>query len=224
LLNKIVFHIFAVVGKSFPATIFLLPSCCCQRWQQVFSTPEAVANPVFEKPHYLMTKQDLVEAISTQTGISKRDLAGWIGTDHSILSRYLSGTRSLPLRALQQLLFLHLQLADLPPLPATTATTEADRPAWQQLAETCLQKRAVLEAQLVIMQQRWQAAAKALQLLATLAGDTVMLTPKKIRWIAEQRYQAEKVMAECNPAAQQKLAVQIALLQKGGGIVRGIAP
>jgi hypothetical protein len=160
-----------------------------------------------------MTKKDLVDAIGTQTGISKRDLAEWIGTHHSILSRYLAGTRSLPLKAVQQLLFLHQYLADLPPLPSTHPTAE-NKMEWQKQAENCKQKISGLQTQYTLVLHNRQAAARALQLLATLAADTAMLTPKKQRWIEEQRYQAEKQLAENNLMAQQKLYMQIALLQK----------
>ncbi|RYG10757.1 MAG: cation acetate symporter, partial [Burkholderiales bacterium] len=36
------------------------------------------------------------QTICIQTGISKRDLAGWIGTDQSVLSRYVAGRRIPP--------------------------------------------------------------------------------------------------------------------------------
>lgn len=174
-----------------------------------------VAKPLFYNPvkQKLMTKKDLVEAISTQTGISKRDLARWIGTDQSILSRYLNGSRSLPLKALQQLLFLHQQLSDLPALPqeSPAANSSAD---WQTSATACRQRLVVLQARYAAMQQVRNAAAKALQLLAALAEDVVMLTPKKERWIAEQCYLAGKLEAENNLKNQQKLWVQITLLQK----------
>lgn len=160
-----------------------------------------------------MTKHHLVEAISSQTGISKRDLAQWIGTHHSILSRYLAGTRSLPLKAVQQLLFLHQQLADLPELlpaePVETNTTD-----WKQQAADCSARLSNLQTRYAAVCLGWQTATKALQLLAALAADTVMLTPKKERWIAEQRYLAEKQAADNNLAARQRLQVQIILLQK----------
>ena len=161
-----------------------------------------------------MTQQELVETICTQTGISKRDLARWIGTDHSVLCRYTAGTRTLPLKAMQQLLFLHQQLSDLPPLPADEPNEHSDKKEWQERASDCAARLKILQEKYKAMGLNREAAAKAQQLLDVLAADTIMLTAKKQRWIDEQRYQAEKLAADNNPAAQKKLLVQIGLIQK----------
>lgn len=168
-----------------------------------------------------MTKQDLVDAISTQTGISKRDLAQWIGTHHSILSRYLIGARSLPLQAVQGLLFLYQQLSDLPPLPSAQPTEE-NKQQWKQRAADCREEWKALQGRYAAVQQNGQMAAKALQLLAELAADTVMLNPKKMRWLEEQRYQAEKLLAANDLAVQQKLVVQIALLEREAALYESL--
>ncbi len=168
-----------------------------------------------------MDKHQLVDTISTQTGISKRDLSLWIGTHHSILSRYLAGTRSLPLKAVQQLLFLHQYLSELPPLPPATPTAE-NKNEWQEQAQTCQQKLSSLQDRYAEMQLSWQAASKALQLLEVLFADTVTLTPQKQRWIEEQRYLAGKQLAENGVVAQKKLSIQIALLQKEIELCEGL--
>ena len=169
-----------------------------------------------------MNKKDLTDTISLQTGISKRNLAQWIGVSHTLLSKYLTGSRSLPLPAVQGLLFLHQQLSDLPPLPPAIPTQQ-NKQAWQQQAANCREQVKAVQLRYAAVVQHGQIAARALLLLAGLAADTVMLNPKKRRWLEEQRYQADKLLRANDLAVQQKLAVQIALLQQEAALYEALA-
>jgi hypothetical protein len=52
-----------------------------------------------------------------------------------------------------------------------------------------------------------------LQVLDTLAKETTLKTEKKKRWLEEQRYQANKKWIKNGWMAQQKIRVQINLLE-----------
>jgi transcriptional regulator with XRE-family HTH domain len=154
----------------------------------------------------------MVAFILDKMGISQRNLANFVGTAQSLISRSEAATRNIPPDANLQLINIYTLLSKLPP-PSNAKPTTEEKAHCQQQAEWCLAQCHPLQKQLATMLTNYQQADTILQFLNADTTQHTALTDKKQRWIDEQRYQAEKKLAANGWQAQQQLQLKLALLQ-----------
>jgi transcriptional regulator with XRE-family HTH domain len=154
----------------------------------------------------------MVAFILDKMGISQRNLANFVGTAQSLISRSEAATRNIPPDANIQLINIYTILSKLHP-PSSAKPTEEEKAYCQQQAEWCLAQCHPLQKQLAAMQANYQQADTMPQFLNVYTEQHTALNDKKQRWVDEQRYQAEKKLAANGWLAQQQLQLKLALLQ-----------
>lgn len=160
----------------------------------------------------------LLSSFMQHTGISFRNMGSFLELSPSLLNMHLGSTRSLPAQATlqlalaQQIIVANGQLA-AKAAPGPQIMGDGDRAFVKQEAQWCMARCRPLQKKLDSMQQKYRQGAATIPLLNMLEKLPENQTPKKQRWIAEQRYQAEKKMKINNWLAKKKLEMAINLLQ-----------
>jgi transcriptional regulator with XRE-family HTH domain len=150
--------------------------------------------------------------IRTQTGLSQRQLAAFIGKEHTQLHRFESGERTPPADAMQKITLL-LQAANQQEESAEPAPlNEAQKKEWQEQAFGCRVQAKKLGRMLQRMEKKALQCRTLLQVLNVLEKRGGLITRQR-RWIAEQRYQATGSFITCNDAEQTRLRIRIQLLE-----------
>jgi plasmid maintenance system antidote protein VapI len=160
-----------------------------------------------------MTDKLFITAFCKQTGLSKRNLASFVGTHQSILSHFETGSRNLSPDALVILAKLYKKASGIKQQMQAKPTLE-DKIVRKEQANWCKVQCLPLQKKLNSMIENYQQASTALQLLDSLAKEVDSFTEKKKRWVEEQRYQANKKLQKNGWMEQKKLAIQIKLLVK----------
>jgi transcriptional regulator with XRE-family HTH domain len=159
-----------------------------------------------------MADKLFIAAFCKQTGLSKRNLAAFVGTDQSALSRFETGGRNLAPDALVMLANLYKKASTIKATMQARPTLE-DKFFCKEQMQWCRVQSIPLQKKLAIIIENFQQASTALQVLDTLAKETTLKTEKKKRWLEEQRYQANKKWIKNGWMAQQKIRIQIHLLE-----------
>ncbi len=159
-----------------------------------------------------MADKLFIAAFCKQTGLSKRNLAAFVGTNQSVLSRFETGSRNLSPDALVTLAKLYKKASAIK-VEMQASPTVDDKLFCKEQMRWCKVQCMPLQKKLAIMVENYRQGSTALLLLDAMAKETTALTEKKKRWMEEQRYQAHKKLAKNGWSAQQKLSLQIHLLE-----------
>jgi transcriptional regulator with XRE-family HTH domain len=157
-----------------------------------------------------MSDKLFIAAFCKQTGLSKRNLAAFVGTDQSALSRFETGHRNLAPDALVLLAKLYKKASSIKQQMQPSPTPE-DKQWRKQQAQWCQLQSKQLQKKLNTIIENYQQASTALQLLDTLTKEVGTFTEKKKRWVEEQRYQANKKLQKNGWLQQKKIAIQMQL-------------
>ncbi len=146
-------------------------------------------------------------------GLTQRQLATFIGKNHTQIHRIEHGERVPTNDVLLNLLQMKQAAADnpssvsvLPSIPLSYATT------WAHRAEGCRIKMIRLQKKL----QQLQIKAAQHQDFLNCAGCLCCqpgLTEKQHRWLEEQVYQAKRKLQQCDAGVQAELQIKIRLLK-----------
>jgi transcriptional regulator with XRE-family HTH domain len=169
-----------------------------------------------------MADKLFIAAFCKQTGLSKRNLAAFVGTDQSALSRFETGSRNLSPDALVMLATLYKKAstikAEIQARPAL-----ADKKFCKEQIRWCKVQCLPLQKKLTGIIENYRQASTALLLLDTISKETSTFSEKKKRWMEEQRYQAHQKLKKNDWMAQQKLTLQIQLLETEAAFWQAIA-
>jgi len=155
----------------------------------------------------------LPEELMQLTGLNQIDLATYIQEEPSKLSRFIDNTRPLSANSLLQMANMLIALNALPNAEPSSLTNE-EKNELQSLAEISQAKCKILQKKLSTMQLRFAQGKKMLQLLPKLSLMPENNTERKIRWIEEQEYKAEKRVENNGLLPQKKLSIAIEMLQQ----------
>lgn len=154
----------------------------------------------------------LPEELVALTGFSLLDLSKYVRVSPSNMSRFVDNKRSLPAPALIEMANMLIALNALPAAEPSFLTND-EKNELQAMAEISQAKCKKLQKQLSKMQLRFAQGKKMLQLLQLLDALPENKTERRIRWIEEQQYKAEKRIEENGLLQQKKISTAIALLQ-----------
>lgn len=160
-----------------------------------------------------MADKLFITAFCKQTGLSKRNLAAFVGTHQSTLSHFETGYRNLSPDALVILAKLYKKASGIKQQMQDKPSFE-DKMLAKEQTNWCKVQCLPLQKKLNSIIENYRQASTALQLLDTLAKEADSFTERKKRWVEEQRYQAGKKLQKNGWMQQKKLAVQIELLLK----------
>ncbi len=153
--------------------------------------------------------------LSKETGISQRQLAKWLQTDHSLLTRMAQGTRTLPSGPLLKLVEAWKMLNEFPVPELQDSRHTQDVELFKRLANEWDWKANEKDKQIQYHQLKYRQGLRALQWLQTLKQTETPITPKMERWIAESIYQAQQKLQKHGPAVWMPLEIERDMLRMG---------
>jgi hypothetical protein len=160
-----------------------------------------------------MYNESFVDIVNEIVGLRDRALAAWIGANHTTLSKYKQGSRTLPTHAMLPLTQLYTAVKNFPAVAEPTAT-EPEIAAMQKNVALSKGELFQLERQLATVKKQYTQASNLLQYVEAYSQSHTELTVQQQRWLDEQRYQAEQKMAKNGWMVQQQLHLKIAGLNQ----------
>ena len=167
-------------------------------------------------------KQSITGNLTQQTGISQRSLATFLEIDHSLITHYYKGVRSLPTAALVQLFEMDRLLQQPAPLPAASIS-EKEKEDLLKIAERCRMKCYPLRVKLTAMQLRHQQAANTLQMTTVLTANPSPQSELKQLWLNLEAHKAAIKLKKNGWLQQRKLEIAIQLLEQEAALYESAA-
>ena len=164
----------------------------------------------------------MVNSFLEQFGITQRALAKYIGSEHSVVSRYIANGKYLQPHAVTEFYKIQMLALTLKLQPAMPQPTEKEKATMLKDAAFYKAKCTPIQKKLDLVKARYQQGVNLLQLLAELGPAPEGSPPAQQRWIDSQEYRANLKIKANGWRAQNKLQMAIDMLQYQAGLCEAV--